>query len=205
MPKRLLSEFSVEEVAKLETEGIDLLVSGETSHGQQRLDFLNRSLKLFSPYKDVYPIWRYPGPSIRHELQIAHMELGNWSAALAHALKVYFHIEPVLYPLKWHPQRIVQTYVLLKIILEMVYHMSQGIHSESVEKLEKYKLDWAAVVMGFMKEIETAIPQGFGSDTSFARDFQEFQKNVPTQYFGWEAEWQLERAKLKKIADELVD
>ncbi|KAL8712412.1 MAG: hypothetical protein Q9220_003260 [cf. Caloplaca sp. 1 TL-2023] len=201
----MLSKLSVNEIEKLETEGMNLLSFGQNSHGQQRLKFLNQAWKLFTPYKDVYPGWRYPRPDIRHELQLAHMELRNWSSALGHALKMYFYIEPVLFPLEWHPQRIVRTYVLLKIILEVAFHVSQGTDNELVKQLEKYALDWAAVVLGFTKEIEVAIPKGFGWDTSFAREFQDFQKNVSTQYFGWQAEWELERVKLRKIALELVN
>ncbi|KAL8720678.1 MAG: hypothetical protein Q9225_002507 [Loekoesia sp. 1 TL-2023] len=137
---------------------------------------------------------------------LAQMNLEDWYMALGHALKGYFFIEPVLYPIAWDPLRTVRTFLLAKIMIELEYTRSQSTDAGSMTgKLDRYHINWPVAISGLMAEVRAAIPKGFGTDSSFAREFEQQWRGLAMEDDTWKPVWAQERAKLEKVADEMVD
>lgn len=206
LPNLLKSKLTLEEAAKLETEGMQLYSLSEKASPLERMGLLKQAMGLFHAVKDVYPLWRYPWPTIRHDIVLVQMDLENWYEALGHSLKGYFFIEPVLYPNPWEPLRTMRTFLLTKIMIEIEYNKSQAQNRGSaVEELDKFHINWPVAISGLMAEIHTAIPKGFGVDSSFAREFDQLRRGVSLEDHGWKDMWGQEREKLKNAAHEMVE
>ncbi|KAL8768687.1 MAG: hypothetical protein Q9209_005105 [Squamulea sp. 1 TL-2023] len=190
---------------EIEAEGERLQASVENATSVEKLKLLDQAMSLFVSYKDIFPIWRYPWPSIRDELRLLHWSLDNWSIATVHALKEYFFIEPVLYPVPWHPIRIQRLFVLLKLIYELQYQVFASDDNEVEGDLKSYYINWLSVNKGLEQEIEAAIPKAFGTDSSFAEEYKRLPKSEPPEHYGLRMDWPGERAKLRKAAEEIAD
>ncbi|KAI4132056.1 MAG: hypothetical protein LQ338_000914 [Usnochroma carphineum] len=197
--------MSAKALSELENEGRRLQDMAEKAPAEEQIEYLTRAMELFTPHSAVYPIWREPWGSIRHDMKVANITQGKWFSALGHALKIYFYIDPVLFPDKWSPQRAMRTYVLLRVITEIAYQISGPQSNEQLHReLSKYEINFLVVAKNLSNEVEMAISKGYGSDHPFAADFQRFKAaEIPTGQFGGRAEWENERAKLKRAADEM--
>ncbi|KAL8943542.1 MAG: hypothetical protein Q9216_001000 [Gyalolechia sp. 2 TL-2023] len=201
-----LIQSLIARVMNLEAEGMRLYSLSESASPLEKIGLLGRAMESFHAVKNIYPLWRYPWPTIRHAVILAQISLKNWSEALGHGLKDYFFIEPVLYPITWDPLRTMKTFLLAKIMIEMEYNRSQSQDTGSAsEKLNEYQINWPVAISGLMAEIQAAIPRGFGIDSAFSRVFEELRRGVTLEDDGWKSEWERERKKLEKVAYELVD
>ena len=136
-------------------------------------------------------------------MKVAFLNVQDSVSALGHALKAYFHIEPVLFHPDWHPIRVVRKWVLLRIVIEVVYQAENDTQVRS--KLDKYQIEWPAVALRLLKEIMDAEEKGFGQESKFAAEVKRFQQNEIPQgaYGGMEMEDQ--SSTLRRMADELVE
>ncbi|KAL9005739.1 MAG: hypothetical protein Q9188_001496 [Gyalolechia gomerana] len=201
-----LIKLTLDEVLNLETEGMRLYSVSEKASPLEKTGLLGQAMGLFHTVKDMYPLWRYPWPTIRHAVILAQMTLEHWYEALGHALKSYFFIEPVLYPITWDPLRAMRTFLLVKIMIEIEYNKSQSQDAGSaLGNLDRYDINWPVAISALMAEVQTAIPKGFGTDSGFAREFEQLQRGVGLEDGGWISFWGREREKLKKAAQEMVD
>lgn len=206
-PESLRTKMSTNEILQLEREGRRLQALSEDAEQQEQVEILSKALKMFRPYKDIYPLWRSPWPAINFNMNLVRLGLGHWIMALAHGLKAYFYTEPVLYPLEWHPVRTVRTFVLLKIIFELGYQVNEGPNRvQFQEALKKYNVDWPVVIAALGDEINAAIPRGFGTESSFAAAFKPCWEGILSdQAKMGKDRWEGERGKLKALADDLVN
>lgn len=206
LPDQSKSRLTPDDISKLEAEGLRLYSLSEKASPLERIGLLDQAMGLFCAVKDVYPIWRYPWPTIRHALVLAHMTLENWYEAFGHALKGYIFIEPVLYPILWEPLRTIKTFLLVKIMIEIEYNKSQARDTgNAAEELNKSHINWPVAISGLIAEIYAAIPKGFGADSSFAREFDQLRKGVALEDDRWKAIWGREHEKLKMAAHEMVE
>ncbi|KAL8851423.1 MAG: hypothetical protein Q9221_003694 [Calogaya cf. arnoldii] len=174
----------------------------------EKVEVLDQTISLFASYKEVYPIWRHPWPSIRDEMRLLQWTLGHWSIATLHALKAYFFIDPILYSNAWHPIRIQRVFLLSKLVYELQYQMfaSTDNNGDQVEgSLKEYNIHWLCVNKGLEQEIEAAIPKAFGIESSFAEEYRRIPKSESPEKYGMRMDWAGERAKLERAARELVD
>lgn len=58
----------------------------------------------------LWTICRQPYAALRDDLIVNLLSIGNYSSAWAHCAKRFVHIHPVLYPVPFHPVRVVQTW-----------------------------------------------------------------------------------------------
>ncbi|KAL9031816.1 MAG: hypothetical protein Q9196_000189 [Gyalolechia fulgens] len=206
LPDFLKSRLTPDEVLNFEMEGMRLYSLSEKASPLEQMGLLGQAMDLFHPIKDIYPLWRYPWPTIRHAIILAQMALEHWHEALGHALKGYFFIEPVLYPITWNPLRTMRTFLLAKIMIEIEYNKSQSQDAgRGSENFDKYHINWAVAIGGLMAEVQAAIPKGFGIDSGFAREFEKLRRELTLGDGGWISIWGQEREKLEKAAQELVD
>ncbi|KAL8813716.1 MAG: hypothetical protein Q9200_000053 [Gallowayella weberi] len=194
-------------IFKLEAEGKRLEELAEAVSPTEKAKLLDQAMNLFVSFKNIYPLWRYPWPSIRNELSMVQWRIGQLSLAICHALKSYFFIDPVVYPGLWHPIRTVRTFTLLKMLYELQYQMFRSADGgDQVEGgLKGYSIDWLSVNKGLEHEIEDAMPKCFGTESSFAEEYNRLPKLGSQEKYGRTIDWTKERAKLRKAANELVD
>ncbi|KAL8903325.1 MAG: hypothetical protein Q9171_007442 [Xanthocarpia ochracea] len=192
-------------ILDLEEEGERLQISAENATSEEKFKLLDEAMKLFGSYKSIYPLWRYPWPSIRNEMRLLQWSLDHWSVAAVHALKAYFFIDPVLYPIPWHPVRIQRVFVFLKLLHELQYQIFASTdNGHEIERdLKRYSINWLSVNKGLEQEIEAAIPKAFGTDSSFAEEYRRLPKSESPERYGLRMDWAGERAKLEKAAGEL--
>ncbi|KAL8992309.1 MAG: hypothetical protein Q9169_007201 [Polycauliona sp. 2 TL-2023] len=207
-PSTLTKGPPAAKILELEVEGEHLRSLVEDASPKEKYSLLNQAMSLFAPYKDSYPAWRHPWPSIRNDMGLLQWNLDHWSTATLHALKSYFFIDPILYPTTWHPIRIQRVLVLLKLIRELQYqiHASPDDNGDQVEgELKEYNIIWLAVNKGLASEIEAAIPKAFGVESSFAEEYRHLPQSESPEKYGLRMDWPAERAKLAKAAMEKID
>ncbi|KAL8865464.1 MAG: hypothetical protein Q9174_006871, partial [Haloplaca sp. 1 TL-2023] len=209
MPASLKVGMPMNDILQLEQEA-DLLQAraADARSSKEAAATLTKALKLFHPYKDVYPKWRPPWPEINHNLTEIYLDrnMGQWLLAVAHALQAYFYISPVLYPDEWNPLRAVKTLTLLRLVLELGFQTNEGLDKKRYKQaLKKYGIDWPVVAAALANEVASTIPKGFGLDSSFAAAAKPSLEGL-LQY--WQkvrkGAWDEERGKLQVLANDVI-
>ncbi|KAL9044182.1 MAG: hypothetical protein Q9214_002663 [Letrouitia sp. 1 TL-2023] len=192
--------------SELEEKGYRALErSAKATYIEEETTGLKETMAIFASHKDLHPYWRQPWPSVRHQMKLIAISQQDWPSALGHALKAYFYIEPTLYPARWHPVRVVQTYVLLKLVMEV----SHWIHAPSEDArtqqiLMKYEVDWPVVTWELLQEVEADVWKSHGVDNGLAKEITGLKgSGIPAGPYE-AAVVEQERRKLKQIADEIV-
>ncbi|KAL8990604.1 MAG: hypothetical protein Q9177_000776 [Variospora cf. flavescens] len=202
LPPSLSSKMSAVSLSQLENEGRRLQDEASAAPADA-VEILNRAMALFTRHKEIYPLWRYPWMSIRRDLRDAQISQGDWASALGHALKIYLYIDPVLFPDAWIPHRAVETYGLLKVMLEILHELTKPQRNEQlIHELWEYKIDFPTVIRHLSDEVERASNKGFGPRSPIAKDLELYEKEGID--FG-KSDWQTELTKLKRAADQMVD
>ncbi|KAI9843733.1 MAG: hypothetical protein M1838_002496 [Thelocarpon superellum] len=171
---------------------------------------LSRQMKKASPN---WPVSRQPWPTVRLELSTAHVVAHQWIQGLARLLEVYFYTDPLLYPLPWHPMRVIHKWALARLMI-FVAQASEA-EPEEVKGLEKYRLEYGLVVWALLKEVEENVDKSHGTNTLFALqvkrkleqvkvDMESSQEYRTRQLLSPEA-MEVEWAKLRRIASEISD
>ncbi|KAL8975117.1 MAG: hypothetical protein Q9197_000666 [Variospora fuerteventurae] len=202
LPPSLSSKMSAVSLSQLENEGRRLQDEASAAPADA-VEILSRAMALFTRHKEIYPLWRYPWMSIRRDLKDAQIGQGNWASAVGHALKIYLYIDPVLFPEAWIPHRAVETYGLLKVMLEILHELTKPQRNEQlIHDLWEYKIDFPTVIRHLSDEVERASNKGFGPRSPIATDLELYEKEGID--FG-NSDWQTELTKLKRAADQMVD
>ncbi len=202
-PPSLQSALSTERLSQLDNDGKKLQKLASDAPAHAEVAILTSAMSLFTPHKDIYPMWRSPWSSIRHDLKVAEIGQGNWASALGHALRFYLHIDPTLFPMSWNPQRAAETYGLLKIIMEILYQLTKPERNEQLLKeLWDYKIDFPSVIRHLSDEVQDTFKRGYGPRSPVADDILHYDQEETD--FG-SSEWEAELAKLKRAAIGLVD
>ena len=76
---------------------------------EQRNQILVNGMRLCHQ-SGLWPVYRQPFAALRDELIVNLLETGNYAVAWAQCAKRYKHTQPVLYPVPFHPVRVVQTW-----------------------------------------------------------------------------------------------
>lgn len=115
-----------------------------------------------------WSIHRQPWPSMRHLLIIQYLSAAEWTKALAHMLKTYLYIDPVIYPQSWHPVRVVNAWILT----QHVVHLASLSASQPLPlaQLDRYRIRYATVALGLAMEVETNVSRSHGAETKFAQE-----------------------------------
>ena len=146
-----------------------------------------------------YPPYRQPYASIQHNAFLNAVARQDWSLALKYALKAYFAIEPVHYPLSWHPVRVVRKWVLLRLVVQIAGLTQEK--DENVKGLDRFEIDWRIVVEGLWREVSGGVVLSHGEENAFAEEVRIMGQGMGIRGAGlnmtnMEEEW----AKLRKVA-----
>lgn len=113
----------------------------------------------------IWPLERQPSPAIRQELATNYLSQAKWVEAFKHLLKIYLYIDPILYPESWHPSRVVHTWTLTTLMIHLVC-LSQD-EPDRVRELERFKIDYGAVLLGFVLDVVANVPKSHGPSGTF--------------------------------------
>ncbi|KAJ9631658.1 hypothetical protein H2203_000057 [Taxawa tesnikishii (nom. ined.)] len=106
----------------------------------------------------MFAITRQPYPALRQELFVRMLSEGNYGIAFLQAAKTYFKIDPVLYPQRFHPVRVVHTWTLLML---MVYMLQNYEDPHSVQLLGA-GFDFVTVIWRLINEVKDLVPKSHG-------------------------------------------
>ena len=84
---------------------------------EEKLGFLNEAQKILDEAN--YPRHVHPSPSILNDTILIAISAEKWPLALKHALRRDMDIDPFIMPQAWHPVRVIHSWVLLKLIVEV--------------------------------------------------------------------------------------
>ncbi|KAI9846483.1 MAG: hypothetical protein M1837_003903 [Sclerophora amabilis] len=158
------------DLTTLESEVSNMLreAKQKSSSGDFRaaIKLLKDALKILSNPLWQWPNDRQPSPSVRQQLAINHLAVGDWIPSAKQMLTIYFRVNPLLYPESWHPVRVVHNWTLATLILQLSSLSASD--PGAVQELETYRLDYGKVVWGLLKEVEGNIDRSHGSDSGFA-------------------------------------
>ena len=208
LPDETSTKLPPSKILELEEEGERLHSLAGDATLTEKDKLLKQAMSLFGSHKDTYPVWRHPWPAIRDDIRLLQWNLNHWSTATLHGLKSYFFIDPILYPVPWHPIRIQRVLVLLKLIQELQCQMyaSPENNGDQIEgELKKYDIMWLTVNKGLAEEIETAIPKAFGLESGFAEEYKRLPQSESPEKYAMRMDWPAERAKLERAANEMID
>ena len=154
-----------DDLFRIEEEAFSL---NEHAKGQSPLNAsvsLEEGMKLLKG-TGVWPTTRQPYQALRQQYSVALISSQSWIAALQHLVKVYFQIDPILFPETFHPVRIVHTWTLALLLL----HISGLPSSETADlrSLDEDGLDLGRVLWVLLKEIEANVDKSHGESSRFA-------------------------------------
>jgi len=151
---------------------IELQNEAASKSPDQAAQLLKTSLSLFAPY----PPYRQPHPTILHTAFLNAITTHSFPRALSYALRAYFHIDPIRYPLPWHPLRVVRKWVLLRCVVQIAGLIGEG--DGSVKVLERFGVDWQAVAIGLMREVSDGVDLSHGEGNAFKEEVRGFGEGV---------------------------
>ena len=127
---------------------------------------LEHGMKLMRDAR-VCSLFRQPYASLRQQLVVQLITGQRWVSAFVQMLKIYFEIDPVLFPQAFHPVRVVHKWTLAMLVI----HISSVSVSEPelVNRLDKYHLDYGIIVWVLLMEVDGNVDKSHGSGTRFAK------------------------------------
>ena len=102
-----------------------------------------------------------------HNTLLNAVTRSDWATAVRCALRAYYDIEPVHYPLEWHPVRVVRKWVLLKLLGSLILDVHEG--HPSVQGLREASVEWAIIGAELWTEIMKGVKLSHGEDCSLAQ------------------------------------
>lgn len=156
---------------------------------------LKSALELFSDY----PLYLQPCAAIHHDTFLNAVTRQDWLRALEYALEAEFFIDPVHYPLAWHPVRVVRKWVLLRLIVQILGLLQDG--DQIAKRTVQLDVDWRVVVESLWKEVSDSVGRSHGEGNSFVEEVKVMGQGmgiggVELNTKNVEREWE----KLRKIA-----
>lgn len=129
------------------------------------IEAIQQGIELMRETK-LCPVFRQPYASLRQQLVVKLITAQQWVAAFVQMLKIYFKIDPALFPEPFHPVRVVHKWTLAMLVI----HIASLSASEpsSIERLKSYNLDYTRINWGLLIEVDGNVDKSHGRDTRFA-------------------------------------
>ncbi|MCJ1469277.1 hypothetical protein MMC07_007910 [Pseudocyphellaria aurata] len=171
----------------------------------EMLPILIETMLAFSP---LQPPYEYPLPKVHQQIILAGICMGQLHLAITHALVMYFYVDPVLYPMNFHPVRVVHEWVLVQLLSALLAKGEK--ERQATGKMggmcERYSdLNAPVVVSSLWQDVDQGVKRSHGSDSVFAAQVRQWgeQHGCATVASAITAkEREREWAKLRKLADE---
>ena len=151
----------------IESQAKTLLETGKAnSDVHTSLNALQEGMELMREV-GVCPTFRQPFATLRQQLAVNLLTAQDWISAFAQMLRIYFEIDPVLFPQPFHPVRIVHKWTLAMLGLHIAF-LSVS-EPRSLDRLDAYQLDYGLIVWGLLMEVESNVDKSHGTDARFAK------------------------------------
>ena len=150
--------------------------------------------------RDEFPPSHQPYASLLHSTFLSALAAQDWARALKYATLTTRDVEPIQYPLPWHPIRLVRKWVLLRLLVHIATLDAEN--DETVKVLKKLNINHVLVSQGLWKELRNEVAKSHGDDTRFAREIQTFGEEIGAVASSIrDRELELEWAKVARAAD----
>lgn len=111
-----------------------------------------------------WPLYRQPYASLRDELIVNLLSVGKFQEAWAQCAKRYKYILPKLYPVPFHPVRVVQTWQMAMLAAYLA-STEEGVGAPGV--------NMGLIAMMLVKQVLDVAPQSHGQDNAFTKSVVE--------------------------------
>jgi len=92
-------------------------------------------------------------------------------------LKIYFHINPILYPQTCHPLRVIHNWTLMNLLL---YYLDPNANLQAEAELRDAGVEFGVVVYGLLLEVYDNVTSSHGRDSTFAKEVRRKMEEVVT-------------------------
>ena len=149
-----------------------------------------------------FPPHHQPYASLLHSLFLCALGAQDWAHALKVALVTRRCIEPVQYPLPWHPIRVVKSWVLLRLLVHIATLAAES--EEALGDLRGLDVNYILLSRGLWKRVNDDVAKSHGGHSRLAREVKSFGGEIGAEGSkaddeGLELEW----AKIEKMAETL--
>ncbi|TID26386.1 set and mynd domain [Venturia nashicola] len=143
----------------------------------------NQNLMCILKDTGVWPEIRQPYPALRHQYFLGCLSLNKYSDAFYHGLKTYFDIDPKLYPVPYHPLRVVHTFSLSRLAMVLVMEATECPEIDPagiIEFARQQGYDFAPMVYKLIKDAKDNVVKSHGENNSFTKMVNEKWEEVIT-------------------------
>jgi SET and MYND domain-containing protein len=134
---------------------------------EEYYQYLMEAMKIPTAAKAFWPVNRQPWPQLRGLLEEAMVITQRWTQALSQFVFKYFYIDPFLYPVTWHPTRVLNKWMLYNIIDHVMILIVKGEVSDHALMPEEY-INWHTVNWGLLNEVASNVELSHGPTHSVA-------------------------------------
>ncbi|KAH7379242.1 hypothetical protein DE146DRAFT_706286 [Phaeosphaeria sp. MPI-PUGE-AT-0046c] len=120
----------------------------------------------------LWPVHRQPFATIRDDLIVNLLSTGDYSSAWAQCAKRYKHILPKLYPVQFHPIRVVQTWQMAVLAVYFA-GTPDGVGAPGV--------NMGLIAMMLVKQVLDAASLSHGPDSAFTRSVRSKAEEMTTE------------------------
>jgi hypothetical protein len=143
----------------------------------------NQDLMRILADTDVWPDIRQPYPALRHEYFLGCLTMKKYSDAFYQGLKIYFDVDPILYPAPHHPLRVVHTFSLARLAIVFIMDATSNPELDpagTIKFARQQGYDFAPLVYKLIKDSKDNVGKSHGENNSFAVMVKEKWEEVIT-------------------------
>lgn len=155
-------------LAGLQGKAFDELAQAKDRHPYEAIQIIEDGMRLCYQSK-LWPLTRQPYPALRHELMVNMIATGlSWRACIAWqtGVKIYFLIDPVLYPQEHHPVRVVHMWMLATLTM----YLTNLEDDPTVADHMKSGLNFTIVMWELMRQVRDQVGKSHGDGSKFAQE-----------------------------------
>ncbi|KAJ6257721.1 hypothetical protein Dda_7509 [Drechslerella dactyloides] len=107
----------------------------------------------------LLPSSHHPIPQLHQDLATAYIDAGDWSAALRHLIILYVRVFPMIYATTYHPLRVVRTFTLAMVLIQVAVGAPEGFGD----------VDYTKLLYGLLVEVCGNVDKSHGEESGFAK------------------------------------
>lgn len=104
------------------------------------------------------PITRQPYAAARNELFASMLATGQAGIAMMQMVKIYFSIDPILYPQDFHPVRVVHAWALVKVLMWLYEQQDDPV----TVSLHGQGFDFVVIIYKLLKQLRGLVGKSHG-------------------------------------------
>lgn len=196
-PYQLGDSLPEQRLAGLQGEAFDLLAEAQRCND---IFIVTKAMALCNDTK-MWPLVRQPQPALHQQSFLVNLSAGRYGLSFEDSLKLYYFIDPLLYPQEWHPVRVAN-----KWRFAMLAQYLSSEHNDTIaQMIAQSGLYFEVVFLSLLKEVRKLLPKSHGMDGQFgqfvAMVWQSFLKLDDAKRASLESRVTEQMARMKLMAD----